>query len=193
MLEGGYQHNRIGVFCGARPGVDSRYTDFAADFGAVLARRGAGLVYGAGGVGIMGALAAAADAGGAAITGVIPHHLHERERGTNVRGRIFIVRSMHARKALMYRLSSGFAVLPGGFGTLDELLEVATWNQLGLHRKPLVLANHNGFFDPLLVFLDHIVEEGFLAPAERTCIQVAADPEDALDRLTGTAMTSGPA
>ncbi|QXJ21483.1 TIGR00730 family Rossman fold protein [Actinomadura graeca] len=192
MLDEPRQPSRIGVFCGARPGVDRRYVDFATDFGAVLARRGAGLVYGAGGVGIMGAVAAAADAGGAAVTGVIPHRLHERERGTDARGRIFIVRSMHARKALMYRLSSGFAVLPGGFGTLDGLLEVATWNQLGLHRKPLVLANHNGFFDPLLEFFDHIVREGFLAPAERTRIQVADDPEDVLDRLTGETQSDPP-
>ncbi len=90
---------------------------------------------------------------------------------------------MHERKARMYKLSKGFAVLPGGLGTLDELMEVATWNQLGFHQKPIVLVNHEGFFDPLAALLDHIVKEGFLSPQERSCIATASGVEEALDLL----------
>lgn len=174
---------RIAVFCGARPGGDPAYAELAEEFGTALGRRGVGLVYGAGGVGVMGAVAKAALAGGAPVTGVIPHDLHKRERAHKAPGEVFVVRTMHERKALMYRLASAFAVLPGGLGTLDELMEVATWNQLGMHHKPVVLLNTSGFFDPLLGFLDHVVREGFLTPAERALVHTARDPETALDLL----------
>jgi uncharacterized protein (TIGR00730 family) len=177
------ERERVGVFCGARSGVRPDYLEFATAFGAGLARRGVGLVYGAGGVGVMGALADAVLAGGGSVTGVIPHSLHERERADAARGEILVVRSMHERKDLMYRLSSGFAILPGGIGTLDELMEVATWNQLALIAKPLVVVNCKGFFDPMLDMLDHLVEEGFLAADERLLIQVADTADEALDLL----------
>ncbi|MEV2279011.1 TIGR00730 family Rossman fold protein [Nocardiopsis sp. NPDC049922] len=173
----------VGVFCGSRAGIRSGYTSVARTFGARLAERGAGLVYGAGGVGVMGAVAGAAAAGGAPVTGVIPHDLRERERMHEIEGRIFISRSMHERKALMYRLSTGFAALPGGLGTLDELMETATWNQLGIHDKPIVLMNCHGFFDPVLRLLEHVVAEGFLSPEESERILVAQGPEEALDLL----------
>lgn len=175
--------DRIAVFCGARTGVRPQYVELAKDFGTALARRGAGLVYGAGGVGVMGAVADAAFSGGAPVTGVIPHRLYERELPQRTRGEVFVVRTMHERKALMYKLSNGFAVLPGGLGTLDELMEVATWNQLGFHQKPIVLVNHEGFFDPLAALLDHVVKEGFLSPQERSCIDMAIGVEEALDQL----------
>src|SRR5262249_36323703 len=148
--------------CGARPGGHSRHVELAGRLGAELAGRGIGLVYGAGGVGVMGAVSRAALRAGGSVTGVITHDLQARERAPEAGGEIFVVRSMHERKALMYKLSAGFAVLPGGFGTLDEVMEVATWNQLGLHTKPTVLVNQEGFFDPFVDLLDHIVREGFL-------------------------------
>ncbi|GAA3842329.1 TIGR00730 family Rossman fold protein [Streptomyces coacervatus] len=181
---------KIAVFCGARPGTHPEHLLLAEEFGTALARRGLDLVYGAGGVGVMGSVAHAVLAAGGGVTGVIPRLLHERERTDNAPGTVFVVRSMHERKALMYRLSNGFAVLPGGFGTLDELMEVATWNQLSIMRKPIVVVNHRGFFDPMLRMLDHLVEEGFLRAEERRVIQVAQDAEEAMDRLgTGHPLT----
>jgi uncharacterized protein (TIGR00730 family) len=173
----------IAVFCGARPGVRPEQLRFAAEFGATLVRRGRNLVYGASNVGLMGALADAVQAAGGRVTGIIPHSLLQREPPGSMQGTVFVVRSMHERKALMYRLSSGFAVLPGGLGTLDELMEVATWKKLALIDKPLVVVNHQGFFDPMLGMLDHLVTEGFLGAAERQLIQVAQDATEALDRL----------
>jgi uncharacterized protein (TIGR00730 family) len=173
----------IAVFCGARTGARPEYVDLAKDFGTALARRGASLVYGAGGEGMMGAVASAAFASGARVTGLIAHRLCERELHQERLGEVFIVRSMHERKALMYKLSKGFAVLPGGLGTLDELMEIAKWNQLGFHQKPIVLVNYQGFFDPLASLLDYVVKEGFLSPQERSCIGMAIGVEDALDQL----------
>ncbi|MFI0982581.1 TIGR00730 family Rossman fold protein [Streptomyces sp. NPDC021093] len=174
----------IATFCGARPGKDPAYAELAEDFGAALGRRGCGLVYGAGGAGVMGAVAGAALSHGATVTGVVPHDLHERERSQQAPGQIFVVQSMHERKALMYRLSSAFAVLPGGFGTLDELMEVATWNQLGMHRKRVVLLNTKGYFDSLLGFLDIVAQEGFMTHEERDLVHATADVDEALDLLT---------
>ncbi|MGW2722988.1 LOG family protein [Streptomyces sp. NPDC001492] len=171
---------RVAVFCGARPGVQSAYTDFAREFGRMIAQRGLDLVYGAGGVGVMGAVAAGVLDGGGSVTGVIPRTLHERERADKAPGEVFVVRSMHERKALMYRLSSAFAVLPGGIGTLDELMEVMTWNQLSLMEKPIVVVNHRGFFTPMLAMLDHLVAEGFLSDQERRLVKVAHTSEEAL-------------
>ncbi|GAA3624845.1 TIGR00730 family Rossman fold protein [Nonomuraea rosea] len=173
----------IGVFCGARAGVQAQYLDVAEKLGEALVRRGAGLVYGACGVGIMGAVAGAVATAGGSVTGVIPHHLFEREKPDLASGNIYVVRTMHERKALMYDLSMGFAVLPGGLGTLDELMEVATWNQLRIHEKPIVLINQGGFFDPLIAMLDHVVAEGFLTQEERSAIRVTADVDHALDWL----------
>ncbi|MCL7376593.1 TIGR00730 family Rossman fold protein [Streptomyces sp. 35G-GA-8] len=174
---------RVGVFCGARPGARPQHLRLATEFGEALAQRGTGLVYGAGGVGIMGAVADAVLDAGAPVTGVIPRQLYEREQPDESRTEVIVVETMHERKALMYRLAVGFAVLPGGLGTLDELLEVATWNQLGIHHKPLVLVNQGGFFDPLLTLLDNMVADGFISQEERVVIQVASGVEEALDCL----------
>ncbi|SFD53101.1 TIGR00730 family Rossman fold protein [Streptomyces aidingensis] len=174
---------RVGVFCGSRPGRAGEYLDTARGLGRELAARRAGLVYGAGGVGIMGAVSAAAMAAGAAVTGVIPHALHERERLDNACGEIFVVSGMHERKALMYRLADAFVVLPGGYGTLDELMEVATWNQLGYHDKPVVLVNVRGFFDPLIGMLDRMLDDEFFSARDRAVIRVARDCGTALDAI----------
>ncbi|GHG93790.1 TIGR00730 family Rossman fold protein [Streptomyces lanatus] len=173
----------IGVFCGSRPGRHAEYIETAGALGRELADRGAELVYGAGGVGVMGAVSTAAMAGGASVTGVIPHALHERERLDNACGEIFLVGGMHERKALMYRLSDAFVVLPGGYGTLDELMEVATWNQLGHHDKPIALVNVRGFFDPLVAMLDRMLDERFFTARDRALVHVVADPCAALDAI----------
>ncbi|WP_328537494.1 TIGR00730 family Rossman fold protein [Streptomyces sp. NBC_00344] len=179
----GTHTHKIAVFCGSRPGLGAEHVALAHDFGAAMAARGAGLVYGAGGSGVMHAVATAVLAGGAGVTGIVPHDLREREKSTGVHGEVFVVRNMHERKALMYRLSDAFAVLPGGIGTLDEVMEVATWNQLGFHAKPLVLVNRDGFYDPLIRLLDHLVEQGFLAPGERALVHDTDDLRHALDLL----------
>ncbi|RJQ91303.1 LOG family protein [Amycolatopsis panacis] len=174
---------KVGVFCGSRVGKHPQHLPAAEEFGRALGDRGVGLVYGAGSVGIMGTLAESAKAAGASVTGVIPRALYEREGPDPFRAKLIVTETMHERKALMYRLSSGFAVLPGGFGTMDELLEVATWNQLGFHDKPVVLVNCGRFFDTLLAFLDSMVAHGYLGLAERALIQVASDAHTALDLL----------
>jgi uncharacterized protein (TIGR00730 family) len=174
---------RVCVFCGVRPGASAGYLRVAEDFGALLARRGVGLVFGGSGIGIMGAVSAAAQAGGAPVTGVIPRHLFDRERCTISVTDLHVVGSMHERKSLMYELADAFVALPGGIGTMDELFETLTWAQLGLHAKPMVVLNHHGYFEPLLALLDHAVAEGFLLPAERSLVQVAGSAEEALDLL----------
>ncbi|UOZ06996.1 TIGR00730 family Rossman fold protein [Amycolatopsis sp. WQ 127309] len=136
---------RIGVFCGARTGGQPQHMETARQFGTALAGRGASVVYGGGAVGLMGAVSGAALAAGALVTGVVPTHLYDSEDAGRSGGETVVVPSMHKRKALMYYLSDAFAVLPGRLGTLDELMEVATWNKLGLHRKPLVLVDPSGF------------------------------------------------
>jgi len=178
----------VGVFCGSRAGLRADYVALAREFGSMLATRHAGLVYGAGGSGVMGALADAVLTGGGRVTGVIPQMLYDRERPDLGRGEVYLVRNMHERKELMYRLSSAFAVLPGGLGTLDELMEVATWNQLAIIEKPIVVVNYRGFFDPMFAMLDHLVAEGFLSVKERKLIRMARDAADALDTLDTLAL-----
>ena len=183
---------RVGVFCGSRAGRSAEYLQAAVSLGTELAARRADLVYGAGGAGVMGAVSKAAIAAGATVTGVIPHALHERERLDNACGEIFVVGGMHERKALMYRLADAFVVLPGGYGTLDELMEVATWNQLGYHSKPLVLVNVRGFFDPLIDMFDRMLGEGFCSARDRASVRVARDSGTALDAIGVTRLETTP-
>ncbi|MFJ4680416.1 MULTISPECIES: TIGR00730 family Rossman fold protein [unclassified Kitasatospora] len=175
--------SRIGVFCGSRSGSRPEYLRTARDLGAAIARRGGSLVYGAGGVGLMGAVSRAAHEAGAEVFGVIPDALHERERLDDARGEVLVVEGMHTRKALMYEMADAFVVLPGGYGTMDELMEVSTWNQLGFHWRPVALANVAGFFDPLITLLDRMVEEGFLGAEERGFIRSGRTAEECLDAL----------
>jgi len=146
--------SRLCVFCGSSPGHDPAHGASAAQLGRVLAERGIGLVYGGGRVGLMGILADAALAAGGEVIGVIPQALLDREIGHRGLTQLRVVDSMHARKALMGELAEGFIALPGGIGTLEELFEVWSWAQLGLHRKPCGLLDVNGFFAPLVDFLD---------------------------------------
>ncbi len=149
------------VFCGARPGARPAYAAAAAATGAMLARNGWRLVYGAGDVGLMGEVARAAMAEGGDTMGVIPIHLLAREQGRRDLARFVVTENMHERKKVMYMNSDAIVVLPGGAGSLDEFFEVLTWRQLGLHAKPILLLDTEGFWQPLTGLLDHVVAEGF--------------------------------
>ena len=174
---------RVCVFCGASAGRDPAYLDAARGFGAELARRGLGLVYGGGRVGLMGAVADGALGGGAEVIGVIPQELVDRELAHPALTELHVVETLHARKALMAGLADGFVALPGGFGTLDELLEQLTWSQLGLHAKPVGLLDVGGYWGPLVALARHAVEEGFVREADLRAVAVAGDGPSLLDRL----------
>ncbi len=171
------------VFCGSSTPPDPRYTDAAAALGAIVADRGIDLVYGGGSVGLMGALADSALAAGGRVLGVIPTGLFSREIAHAGLTELREVGTMHERKRLMYDLADGFVALPGGLGTLEELAEVTTWSQLGLHAKPVVLLDVDSFWDPLVAQLDRMVAVGLLKPANRELIQRATTPQDALAAL----------
>lgn len=170
------------VFCGSSSGRREEYARATAEFGKLLAERGIRVVYGAGNVGLMGVLADAALAAGGNVIGVIPQVLVDRElahQGTDLR----IVGSMHERKALMAELAEAFVALPGGLGTFEELFEVLTWGQLGIHAKPVGCLNVAGYFEPLARMVDHAVEEGFLRAEQRELLIVEEDGEQLLRRL----------
>jgi uncharacterized protein (TIGR00730 family) len=171
------------VYCGSNPGADQAFAAATRALAALLARRGIRVVYGGGAVGLMGVLADAALAEGGEVVGVIPQGLVDREIGHDGLSELHVVGSMHERKALMAELADGFVALPGGIGTLEELIEVYTWSQLGLHRKPLGLLNVAGYYDALAAFLDHAVEEAFLRPAHRAVLAVESQPAALLGRL----------
>lgn len=171
------------VYAGSSPGVRPAYREAAAGLGRLLAARGIALVYGGGDVGLMGVLADAALTAGGHVTGVIPHALLEREVGHGALTDLHVVDSMHERKMLMAELSDAFIALPGGIGTVEELVEALTWTQLGVHDKPCGLLDVAGYYRPLTAFLEHAVAEGFLRPEHRAMLLVSADPATLLDRL----------
>lgn len=174
---------RVCVFCGSSPGADPRYAEAADAVGRTLAGRGIGLVYGGGNVGLMGRVAdAALDAGGEVI-GVIPNALVSKEVAHARLTRLDVVGSMHERKARMAELSDAFVALPGGVGTLEELFEILTWSQLGLHAKPCGLLDVGGYFRPLLTFLDHAVTERFVKPKHRALLLAGESIDDLLERF----------
>jgi uncharacterized protein (TIGR00730 family) len=170
---------QVCVFCGSAAGADPAYAHASREFGRELAARKLGLVYGGGCVGLMGEVATAALAAGGEVLGVIPHALARKEIVFAECTELVVVDTMHARKALMADRADAFAALPGGYGTLDELFEIVTWAQLGIHRKPVGLLNVNGFFTPLLAWLDHVVRAGLLKPKHRELL-LAADTVPAL-------------
>ena len=174
---------RICVFCGSSAGARPAYARAARELGALLAARGIELVYGGGRVGLMGVVADATLAAGGRAIGVIPAALVDREAGHAGLTELHVVRSMHERKALMSDLSSAFVALPGGYGTLEELFEVITWAQLGLHDKPCGLLDVEGYYAPLLAQLDRAVDEGFVAPAMRALVIEERDPDALIERL----------
>ena len=152
------------VYCGSFGAVEVRYQEAASELGACLAQAGVELVFGGGGVGLMGLLADAALAANGRVTGIIPSHLRSRELAHPGVSELVVVGSMHERKRLMAERADAFAVLPGGIGTLDEMFEIVSWKQLGLHDKPILLVNIGGYWAPLLALLQHIVEKGFARP-----------------------------
>lgn len=173
----------VGVFCGSSSGSSDRYVHVARTLGALLAEQGITLVYGGGKVGLMGELADACLADGGTVVGVIPRGLFRREVAHRGVTELHEVGSMHERKALMYDRSDAFLALPGGLGTLDELAEVATWSQLGLHAKPLVLVDVDGFWAPLVALLDGMVAAGLLKAENRALIEVCDDVGMSLEHL----------
>ena len=174
---------RVGVFCGSSLGARPGYVTAAHELGRTLARRGLGLVYGGGAVGLMGELADAALAEGGWVVGVIPDALLAKEVGHRALPDLRVVGSMHERKALMADLADGFIALPGGFGTLDEFCEIVTWAQLGYHRKPCAILNVDGYFDAFLRFLDDSVTAGFVRAAHRDMLVIDDNPARLLDRM----------
>jgi uncharacterized protein (TIGR00730 family) len=173
------------VFSGSSPGARPSYTRTANALGREVAARGMRLVYGGASVGLMGAVADAALAAGGEVVGVIPQHLMDREVAHHGLTELRVTASMHERKALMADLADGFVALPGGLGTLEELAEILTWSQLGLQSKPCGLLDVEGFFDPLLAFLDHTVTERFVSAEHRALVLAADRPDVLLDRLAG--------
>ena len=174
---------RLGVFCGARTGTSPVYAEQTRLLGTALVKRGYGLVFGAGHIGLMGVLAdAVRDQGGETI-GVIPQSLVDRELADRELTELRIVESMHDRKALMAALSDAFIALPGGFGTLDELFEILTWAQLKFHHKPIGLLNTAGFFDPLLAWIERAIAEDFVKAKNRELLIVERDVEKLLDAI----------
>ena len=169
------------VFCGSNGGADPAYLAAAEAVGAGLAQRGIRVVYGGGRVGLMGALADSARAAGGEVVGVMPQALVDREIGHTGIDDLRVVDTMHERKALMVELSDAFVALPGGIGTLEELFEVYTWAQLGIHAKPLALLDVAGYYEPLAAFLDHAVAQRFLRAETRGMLAVADSIEGVLE------------
>jgi TIGR00730 family protein len=174
---------RICVFLGSSSGTDPIHAHAARQFGALLAKRGHGLVYGGGSIGLMGIVADGACEAGGEVIGVIPEALRAREHDHQGLTALHVVSNMHERKAMMADLSDGFVALPGGIGTFEELFEAWTWAQLGYHAKPCGLLNVAGFYDAMSVFIDNVVAQGFLKPAHRDMLLVHNDPETLLDAI----------
>ncbi|MBA76328.1 MAG: TIGR00730 family Rossman fold protein [Tistrella sp.] len=175
--------NRLCVFCGSNPGDTPAFTEAARQLGRELARRQLGLVYGGGRVGLMGQVADATMAAGGEGIGVIPKSLEDREVGHRNITDLRVVGSMHERKAMMADLADGFIALPGGIGTFEELFEVWTWAQLGSHAKPVGLLDVDGFYQPLLGFLHHVAQRGFMKPQHLDILLVDTDPARLIERF----------
>ena len=174
---------RIAVFCGSSSGRRPEFQQAATHLGRLLAQQGIGVVYGGASVGLMGAVATAAREAGGEVIGVLPQSLMDRELAHQGLSELHIVSSMHERKATMSELADAFLALPGGIGTFEALFEVWTWGVLGYHRKPCGLLNINGFYDGLISFLDHVVEDEFLRPVYRDMLLVESSPEAMLDAV----------
>lgn len=175
--------NSILVYCGANAGNKSAYRNAAIDLGNLFVAENIKLVYGGGSVGIMGIIADSMLGAGGKVIGVIPDFLNVKEVGHTGLTEIHVVQSMHERKALMEKLCDGVIVLPGGYGTFDEMFEMLTWAQLGLHRKPIGILNVNGYYDHLIAQLDKMVEEGFLSTNNRKLLIVDANLEALMEKM----------
>jgi hypothetical protein len=176
---------RVAVYCGSANGINPAFLTDARALGEAIAGAGLGLVYGGACVGLMGAVADAALKGGAEVIGVLPDVLAGKEIAHAGLSSLELVSTMHERKARMAELADAFLVLPGGYGTLEELLEVVTWAQLRLHAKPVILINTSGYWDGLLTFLDTAVAAGFLKAKNRNLLRVAANASEAVGMVVG--------
>jgi len=181
--ERGIVLERICVFCGSSPGLRPEFVQAAEQLGDALARRSITLVYGGGRVGMMGAVARGALAAGGEVIGVIPRDLVDQEVGFTDLADLRVVDTMHERKALMAELAKGFIALPGGLGTLEEFAEVLTWAQLGIHRKPCGVLNVCHYYDSLIGFMDHAVDQQFISPAHREMVLVADSAVELLEKM----------
>jgi len=173
----------ICVYCGSSDQVSVGYHDAAREMGHAIAAKGYSMVYGGGGTGLMGAVADAALAAGASVIGVIPDQFNNNTLAHEGLTKMHVVRDMHARKTLMAELADAFIALPGGFGTLEELFEILTWAQIGLHQHPVGVLNVNGYYDPLLAFIDHARREGFLYVEHPSLLLHASDPTALLEQM----------
>ncbi len=171
------------VYCGSSNAVAPKFLEAAFALGQIIGQAGIRLVYGGGQIGLMGRVADGAIAGGGAVTGIIPNHLHRREVAHSDVTDLIVVDSMHERKARMAELSDAFAVLPGGYGTVDEMFEIVTWRQLGLHDKPIVLVDLDGYWQALERMVDQFAAEGFISPTNRALYRRVERIEDVLPIL----------
>jgi len=179
--------NALCVYCGSSPGTDPAFTAAARTFGKILADNGVRLIYGGGSVGMMGTLAEAVLKHGGEATGIIPDFLVRRERPKQNAVRQIVVPDMHARKQKMFEMADGFVALPGGIGTLEELVEQLTWVQLGRHKKPILIANIEGYWDPLLTLIEHMRAVQFVPSALSVDFLVVKSVEEILPKLRGAA------
>jgi len=181
------QIRKICVYCGSGPGTDPAYVQAARDFGEILAESGIGLVYGGGGNGMMGTIAHAVLDRGGHVTGIIPEFLTQREHALRGAQELVVTRDMHERKRKMFEMADAFVALPGGVGTLEELVEQLTWVQLGRHRKPVLLANIKGFWDPLCALFEHMKKSEFIRAELSFHLMVADKVPDILPMLSDAA------
>ncbi len=175
--------NALCVYCGSSPGTDPVFVQAAREFGKILAENGVRLIYGGGSVGLMGAVAHGVLDHGGQATGIIPEFLTRREQPRRLAQELVVTRDMHERKRLMFERADGFVTLLGGIGTLEEVVEQLTWAQLGRHKKPILFANINGYWDPLLSLIAHMRQREFIAPGQRVDVLVARRVEDILPML----------
>jgi len=182
----------ICVYCGASSGTSESFVSIAKELGRELAERGIRLVYGGGGIGLMGTVADATMAAGGRVLGIIPQHLERAELGHRGLSELKIVDSMHTRKRMMFDQSDAFVILPGGMGTLDETFEIITWRQLGMHDKPIILVNHDSYWEPFLDLVDHVIDSGFARPAARQLFSVVGSVGRLFDLLEAQPQTREP-
>ena len=174
---------RVAVYCGSANGSDPAFLAEAKELGSAIAEVGLGLVYGGASVGLMGAVADAALAGGAEVVGVLPEILSGSEIAHRGLTQLEFVATMHERKARMVKLADAFLMLPGGYGTLDEMMEIVTWKQLRMHAKPCILINTSGYWDGLMTFLDSAMKAGFLKPENRSLLEVVGTAREAIELI----------
>jgi uncharacterized protein (TIGR00730 family) len=177
----------ICVYCGSGPGTNPKFVESAVMLGKTMAEQGIGLVYGGGSIGLMGAVAKSVLDHGGRVTGIIPEFLTKRENALTGAQELIVTHDMHERKRLMFERSDAFVALPGGIGTLEELVEQLTWQQLGRHSKPILMANIDGFWEPLLQLLDHMRGTAFIRPTLPLAVLTADRAEDILPRLRSAA------